>query len=86
MVERPSLDYTGRRVLVAGGSKGIGRAMALAFAAAGARVSVCARGEPGLAALRADAARSRERILEAYAAARRAGYRFYSFGDAMFIV
>lgn len=56
MVECPSLDYTGRRVLVAGGSKGIGRAMALAFAAAGARVSVCARGEPGLAALRDDAA------------------------------
>lgn len=51
----PRLDYTGRRVLVAGGSKGIGRAMALAFAAAGAHVSVCARGEPGLAALRADA-------------------------------
>jgi 3-oxoacyl-[acyl-carrier protein] reductase len=52
----PSLDFVDRRVLVAGGSKGIGRAMALAFAAAGARVSVCARGEPGLAALRADAA------------------------------
>jgi 3-oxoacyl-[acyl-carrier protein] reductase len=51
----PSLDFSGRRVLVAGGSKGIGRSMALAFAQAGARVSVCARGEPGLAALRADA-------------------------------
>lgn len=51
----PSLDFTGRRVLVAGGSRGIGRAMALAFASAGARVSVCARGEPGLTALRTDA-------------------------------
>ena len=51
----PRLDFSGRRVLVAGGSKGIGRAMALAFASAGARVSVCARGEQGLAALRADA-------------------------------
>lgn len=51
----PRLDFTGRRVLIAGGSKGIGRAMALAFASAGARVSVCARGETGLAALRADA-------------------------------
>lgn len=51
----PRLDFSGRRVLIAGGSKGIGRAMALAFAAAGARVSVCARGEQGLAALRDDA-------------------------------
>ena len=52
----PRLDFTGRRVLIAGGSKGIGRAMALAFASAGACVSVCARGEAGLAALRAGAA------------------------------
>lgn len=52
----PRLDFTGRRVLIAGGSKGIGRAMALAFASAGACVSVCARGEAGLTALRADAA------------------------------
>ena len=28
----------------------------------------------------------REHILAAYAAAREAGYRFYSFGDAMLIV
>jgi S-adenosylmethionine:tRNA ribosyltransferase-isomerase len=28
----------------------------------------------------------RERILATYEAARRAGYRFYSFGDAMFIL
>jgi 3-oxoacyl-[acyl-carrier protein] reductase len=53
---RRSLDFTDRRVVIAGGSKGIGRAMALAFAAAGAGVAVCARGEPGLAALRGDAA------------------------------
>lgn len=52
----PRLDHSGRRVLVAGGSKGIGRAMAMAFASAGAAVSVCARGEAGLAALREDAA------------------------------
>ena len=55
---RRVLDFTGRRVLVAGGSKGIGRCMALAFARAGAHVSVCARGEAGLAALRADAAQA----------------------------
>ncbi|MDH0171356.1 SDR family oxidoreductase [Stenotrophomonas sp. GD04145] len=52
----PILDFSGRRVLVAGGSKGIGREMALAFAAAGAHVSVCARGQAGLDALLADAA------------------------------
>ncbi|WP_329740416.1 SDR family NAD(P)-dependent oxidoreductase [Dyella sp. A6] len=38
----------GYRVLVAGGSKGIGRSIALAFAEAGAAVSVCARGQAAL--------------------------------------
>lgn len=47
-------DFAGRRVLVAGGSRGIGRAIALGFARAGAKVSACARGADGLAALRAD--------------------------------
>jgi 3-oxoacyl-[acyl-carrier protein] reductase len=42
----------GVRVLVAGGSRGIGRAIALQFAAAGAAVSVCARGAASLAPLR----------------------------------
>ncbi|WP_313139335.1 SDR family oxidoreductase [Stenotrophomonas sp.] len=51
----PTLDFSGRRVLIAGGSKGIGRELALAFAGAGAQVSVCARGQAGLDALQADA-------------------------------
>jgi 3-oxoacyl-[acyl-carrier protein] reductase len=38
----------GYRVVVAGGSRGIGRGIALAFAQAGAGVSVCARGEAAL--------------------------------------
>lgn len=42
------LDFSGRRVVVAGGSRGIGRAIALGFAAAGADVSVCARGREAL--------------------------------------
>jgi len=50
----PTLDFTGRRVLIAGGSKGIGRELALAFARAGAQVSACARGQAGLDALQAD--------------------------------
>ena len=44
-------DFHGRRVIVAGGSKGIGRAIALGFARAGAGVSVCARGQASLDAL-----------------------------------
>jgi len=43
--DHPPFDFRGYRVLVAGGSRGIGRSMALAFGAAGAAVSICARGE-----------------------------------------
>jgi 3-oxoacyl-[acyl-carrier protein] reductase len=45
---KPPFDFRGYRVIVAGGSKGIGRSMALAFAAAGAGVSICARGQAAL--------------------------------------
>ncbi|WP_237214135.1 SDR family NAD(P)-dependent oxidoreductase [Falsiroseomonas oryziterrae] len=48
--------FAGRRVLVAGGSKGIGRAVALGFARAGAAVSICARGAEALEATRAEIA------------------------------
>lgn len=39
----PSLDATGKVVIVTGGSKGLGRAMALGFAEAGADVAVASR-------------------------------------------
>lgn len=41
-------DFNGYRVVVAGGSRGIGRSIALAFAQAGAAVSICARGAEAL--------------------------------------
>jgi 3-oxoacyl-[acyl-carrier protein] reductase len=47
-----SFDFKGKRVVVAGGSKGIGRSIALGFARAGAKVSICARGAAALAAAR----------------------------------
>jgi 3-oxoacyl-[acyl-carrier protein] reductase len=50
------LDFTGRRVVVTGGSKGIGRSIALAFAEAGADVSICARGSKALAATKKEVA------------------------------
>jgi 3-oxoacyl-[acyl-carrier protein] reductase len=48
-------DFADYRVAIAGGSRGIGRAMALDFLEAGAQVAVCARGQQGLDALRTDA-------------------------------
>ena len=47
-------EFTGRRVLVMGGSRGIGRSTALAFARAGAAVAICARGAESLEATRGE--------------------------------
>jgi 3-oxoacyl-[acyl-carrier protein] reductase len=49
-----AFDFTGKRVLVAGASRGIGRSIALGFARAGARVSICARNAAPLEATRAE--------------------------------
>jgi 3-oxoacyl-[acyl-carrier protein] reductase len=42
------LDLRGRRIVIAGGSRGLGLHAALAFAEAGASVSICARGKSDL--------------------------------------
>jgi NAD(P)-dependent dehydrogenase (short-subunit alcohol dehydrogenase family) len=51
-----SFDYSNKRVLVTGGVSGIGRAVSLAFVAAGAEVVACGLTEAELAAARDDPA------------------------------
>jgi 3-oxoacyl-[acyl-carrier protein] reductase len=49
-------DFKGKRVVVCGGSRGIGRSVALGFAGAGAAVSICARSAGPLEKTRAELA------------------------------
>ena len=49
-----TLGLDGRKVVVCGGSRGIGRSIALGFAAAGCHVSICARGAETLETTRAE--------------------------------
>jgi len=43
-----NVSFAGKNVVVTGASRGIGRSIALAFATAGANVSICARGSDAL--------------------------------------
>jgi len=49
-----NISFAGRKVIVTGGSRGIGRSIALAFAENGADLAVCARGGEGLKAVEAE--------------------------------
>ena len=51
-----NFDFSGKRAVVCGGSRGIGRSIALGFAQAGAAVSICARGAEVLEKTRAEIA------------------------------
>jgi 3-oxoacyl-[acyl-carrier protein] reductase len=51
-----NIDFTGKHAVVCGGSRGIGRAIALAFAAAGGNISICARNADALEQTRVEIA------------------------------
>jgi 3-oxoacyl-[acyl-carrier protein] reductase len=51
-----NVDFTGRKAIICGGSRGIGRAIALGLAASGADVSICARGAETLEQTRTEIA------------------------------
>ncbi len=51
-----NIDFTGRKAIICGGSRGIGRAIALAMARDGADVSICARGAATLEETRSEIA------------------------------
>ena len=59
-----SFDFTRKRVLVTGGVSGIGRAVSMAFLAAGAEVIACGLTEQELSAARADPAFARINVVK----------------------
>ncbi len=60
------IRLTGRKALITGGSAGLGKAMASAFAAAGADVALIARGEERLMMARDEIAAASGRAVHAY--------------------
>jgi len=62
------LGLNGRSVIVTGASRGIGRAIAEAFAAEGSRLTLCARGEVALEATRQEIASASGAVIQAVVA------------------
>lgn len=58
-----SFDFRDKRVWVTGASRGLGRAIALGFARAGARVALTSRTEASLAGVRADLPDAVDRVM-----------------------
>jgi len=56
------IDFTGKKAIVCGGSRGIGKAIALGYAACGGDVSICARDAATLEETRAEIARHGHRV------------------------
>ncbi len=59
------MNFKGQKIIVMGGSRGIGLAIAHGFAACGADVAICARGAVGLEAARKSLAEHRTNIFAA---------------------
>src|SRR5215469_16216677 len=59
---RMKIDFTGKKAIVCGGSRGIGKAIALGYAACGGDVSICARDAETLEETRAEIARHGHKV------------------------
>jgi len=58
-----SMDFRGKVVVITGGSRGLGLALARRFAAEGARLALCARNDEELAAAKRDLAKAGAEVL-----------------------